>query len=387
MRNVLRCIISKLVICMGINMKVYQKKAACCGCGACMEICPKQAIRMVQDQEGFLYPKVEKSRCIHCGKCGEICPMRKKGKISDENLYMGAQAKDGQLRYSGSSGGIFSVLAQYILAHQGIVYGAGYDEAMKVIHKGVEDQKRLGQIKRTKYVQSNMEGIYGRIEKNLKENRWVLFCGTPCQAEALMKYLDQSYEKLLVVDLVCYGVPSPGIWKDYVTYLEQIHKGKMTDFSFRDKRNRDNGHIRSCIIGGKEYAVSLYQDLYCRMYFKNYILRPSCHACRFCTVDRRSDLTIGDFWGIENVRREMDDGMGTSMIIVRSEKAKRIWKEIEQDLIWFSCDKADVLQPRLQQPTDMARGRYAFMLLYRMLPFGLLAGLLEGRHMFQRKTK
>ncbi len=377
-------------------MKGHEKKETCCGCGACREICPQKAIEMRPDKEGFLYPKMNRDLCNHCGKCRGVCPTNHYGfegrctgkdkKQADKNLYLGVQAKNKAVRYSSSSGGMFSILAQYVLSRQGIVYGAGYDGAMRVIHKGVEDERQLQQLKRTKYVQSNMEGIYGKIERELKEERWVLFSGTPCQADALMRYLNRPYERLIVVDLICYGVPSPGIWSDYVKYLERAHGGKMTDFSFRDKRNRDNGHTCSCIIGGKEYAISLYQDVYCILYFKNLMLRPSCHSCRFCTVNRKSDFTIGDFWGIEGVRPKMDDGMGTSVVIAHSKKAKNIWNEIKEEFNWFQCSREDVLQPRLIQPTGAARGRRAFMLLYKIIPLFRLAAKLPGkRYVFQRK--
>lgn len=379
-------------------MKEYEKKETCCGCGACREICPEKAIEMIPDREGFLYPKINRHLCIRCGKCRRVCPtdhygsgkkdVVKEKKAEDGNLYLGVQAKDEKVRYSSSSGGVFSVLAQYVLSRGGVVYGAGYDGAMRVIHKGAENKQQLQQIKRTKYVQSNMKGIYRKIEKNLKENRWVLFTGTPCQAAALMRYLNRNYERLIVVDLICYGVPSPGIWKDYVNYLERVHRGKMTDFSFRDKRNRDNGHTCSYIIGGKEYAISHSQSIYFIIYFKNYMLRPSCHSCRFCMVNRKSDFTIGDFWGIENVRQEMDDGMGTSVVIAHSGKARDIWNEIKGELNWFQCSKEDLLQPRLLQPTSSARGRRVFMLLYRIIPFFRLTGkLLEKRYIFQRKKQ
>lgn len=351
-------------------MELFQKKEMCCGCGACVEICSEKAIKMVRDEEGFDYPQINESICKECTKCKNVCPIKMEEYIQDENIYMGVQVKEDELRYFSSSGGVFSVLAKYVIGYLGTVYGAGYSENMKVIHKEAENRQQLEQIKRTKYVQSDMDGIYSKIEDNLKAGRWVLFCGTPCQANALMLFLKRSYERLIVVDLVCYGVPSPGIWEDYVSYLERIHKGKMTDFSFRDKRNKDNGHMRSYIIDGKEYISSFYDDIYCKMFFKNYILRPSCYNCKFCTVNRKSDFTIGDFWGIEHVRPDFDDGMGTSMVIAHSSKAKKIWNDIALELNWFECTKEDILQPRLLEPTNPARGRKGFMLLYKA--FGII---------------
>lgn len=152
-------------------------------------------------------------------------------------------------------------------------------------------------------------------------------------------------------------------------YMEEKRRGKMTEFSFRDKRMSDNGHTCSYMINGKEYAGSLYRDIYCRMYFSNNILRPSCHVCKFCTVQRNSDITIGDFWGIENVKPEIDDGMGTSMLILHTDKGRKIWDAVQKGVSWFECEEKDVLQPRLLEPTGASKRRSIFMALYRLLPF------------------
>lgn len=362
------------------------RKEMCCGCGACADACHACAIKMIEDHEGFFYPQVDREKCTNCGRCRQVCPVNKQdfAKNSDRdvevqkepsNQYFGVQAKESEIRYSSSSGGIFPLLAHYVLTRQGVVYGAGYDGNMKVVHQEVHSLEELVQIKRTKYVQSSLNGIYKRIEWQLKQGQWVLFCGTPCQAEALRLFLGSAYERLLLMDLVCYGVPSPGLWQDYVKYLEHRHGGMMTDFSFRDKRNKDNGHMRSFLIDDTEYVESLYSDLYCKLYFGNYILRPACHACQFCTTRRNSDLTIGDFWGIEHVRSDVDDGMGTSLVILHTAKVKKIWEEIKTHTDWFACEKEQALQPRLQSPTEAAKGRRLFMAAYRALPFSFLIKL------------
>lgn len=372
-------------------------KEMCCGCGACADRCDAGAISMEQDEEGFFYPQIDRAKCTGCGWCGQICPMKKyqagKGgrRCSDgqkreqdhsfgvqaelPNRYFGAQAKNPQIRYDSSSGGIFPLLAQSVLERQGVVYGAGYDEQMRVVHKEAHSLGELEALKRTKYVQSSLEGIYERIERQLKEGKQVLFCGTPCQAEALRLFLNKPYETLLLVDLVCYGVPSPGVWRDYVQYLEHEHGGAMRDFSFRDKRNKDNGHMRSFFIDSAEYVDSLFSDLYCKLYFGNYILRPSCHACPFCTTVRNSDFTIGDFWGMERIRPDMDDGMGTSLVIAHTEKARQTWDGIKAHTAWFACEKEQIIQPRLQSPAGAARGRRLFMAAYKALPFAFLLKL------------
>lgn len=358
-------------------MDLYQKKEECCGCNACMDICPEAAISMVKDREGFYYPKRNKSACTGCGKCKEVCPLKNEKLTKSKAFYLGVQAKEERIRSSSSSGGIFSMLAQYVFRRKGIVYGAGYDNDMNVVHKGIENECESEQIKRTKYVQSRLEGVYRDIERNLRKNRWVLFCGTPCQAHALLLFLGRSYEKLIVVDLVCYGVPSPGIWERYVKYLEHKHQGKMTDFSFRDKRNKDNGHARSYKIDGREYVDSIYQDMFCRMYFRNYTLRPACYSCTFCKLDKNTDFTIGDFWGIERIMPAFDDGMGTSLVIGHSERAGEIWNEIKDEVKWFECKREDLMQPRLVEPVRLTKARQRFMLVYKMLPFQIIMRIME----------
>ena len=354
-------------------MKLYTEKAACCGCGACKDACPAGAVGMVSDREGFLYPQIDEDKCLKCNRCKQVCPVRR-AEAHDlperrQNLYFGAQAKAEAIRRESSSGGVFPLLAEYVFQQQGIVYGAAYDREMRVVHRAAHNMEELGGLKRTKYVQSNLDGTYQEIENQLKAGKRVLFCGTPCQVHALSLFLGSFYPRLILVDLVCYGAPSPGIWASYVKYLERRSGGKMTDFSFRDKRNRDNGHTCAYVTGDREQAGSLYEDLYCKMYFANYTIRPSCHECRYCTVDRDSDFTIGDFWGIGKVRPEMEDGMGTSVVILHRSAAQEIWEQVKGELRWFACSRENALQPRLKSPTPVAKGRKWFMALYRMLPF------------------
>lgn len=355
-------------------MAAGREKGQCCGCGACADVCRVKAIRMVPDGEGFSYPQVDRSVCVDCGQCERVCPVRDGAKRPQEskNQYFGVRARSEELRCASSSGGFFPILAQYVLDRGGVVYGAGYDSDMNVAHREIGAPQDLEQVQRTRYVQSDMTGVYIRIEGRLKEGRWVLYCGTACQAQALRLFLGKDYERLIVADLVCYGVPSPGIWRDYVRFLEKRHGGKMTDFSFRDKRNRDSGHTCSYRIGGEEHAGSLYEDPYCRLYFRNWILRPSCHSCRFCTTERDCDFTMGDFWGIERVRPDMDDGMGTSMVIAHTEKAGKVWEEVKKEVSWFACEREELLQPRLTEPTGEGKGRRIFMSLYRVLPFSFI---------------
>lgn len=245
---------------------------------------------------------------------------------------------------------------------------------MEVVHQEARSREELEGLKGTKYVQSRLEGVYRRIEALLREDEWVLFSGTPCQAHALRLFLGKPYPKLLTADLVCYGAPSPGVWEDYVRLLERRHGGALTAFSFRDKRNRDSGRTCAALIGEKELVWPLGRDLYCRSYFSRVNLRPSCFRCRYCTPDRSSDLTLGDFWGIETVRPGFDDGMGCSAVLCRTEAGEALWRRVRQETEWFACGVEEIAndsQPRLREPTAERPGRGACMALWRLLPFSL----------------
>lgn len=376
--------------------RIFKYKEACCGCNACAEACPTGAIVMKEDGEGFRYPRINKKKCIDCGLCEEVCPIKKgAAEISNcpvkpeekERVYMGAQAKEDGIRYESSSGGVFPVLARYALEKEGVVFGAVMEEDGIVRHKMADKVEELAPMRKTKYVQSSLAGCFESVRKCLEEGRFVLFTGTPCQCRAMKLYLEKKSckggrgvadcQNILITDLVCYGVPSPGIWRKYLKEMERKYGGRLSGFSFRDKRKRDNGHTVSFYAGKKEYAHPMREDSFCRVYFRDYTIRPACYSCRFCTTERESDITLGDFWGIEKVKPEMEDGIGTSLVILHSDKAKRIWEEVKGDFRYFRCEREDVLQPRLQKPASWPGRRWRFMLLNKFLTVGMSEKLLR----------
>ena len=350
------------------------ERKLCTGCGACAAACPGGALRMEEDREGFLYPALEAAACTDCGLCREACPLRREDPAPGPAACFGARAREDRARLLGSSGGIFPLLAARVLADGGSVWGAAMDPDGVVRHREIRSPEDLPAIARTKYVQSDLAAVWEGLRDPAARGRPVLFCGTPCQTDAVRVRLGEDRGGWILADLICYGVPSPGIWRRYGAWLERRYRGPLHSFSFRDKRNRDSGRTCAALIGEKELVWPLGRDLYCRSYFSRVNLRPSCFRCRYCTPDRSSDLTLGDFWGIETVRPGFDDGMGCSAVLCRTEAGEALWRRVRQETEWFACGVAEIAndsQPRLREPTAERPGRGAYMALWRLLPFSL----------------
>lgn len=311
-----------------------KNKSECCGCTACQQICPMQCITMELDQEGFLYPKIDESICIQCNKCEDICPVRHsdflKGKT---DAYVGYSINE-DIRKSSSSGGIFSLVAEFVIKQKGIVFGAAFNEEFIVHHIYVESEEELYKLRGSKYVQSILENTYAEAKKFLKNDRLVLFSGTECQIAGLKKYLGKEYNNLLTLDVLCYGVPSPKIWKLYLEDQEKKYDSKISSVQFRNKElGWKKFSVRIQFENGKEYSVPFSDDKFMNMFLSNIDLRPSCHNCQFKDFPRISDITIGDSWGIEKYMPEMDDDQGTSVILIHTDKGRKLLDEIQKCMI------------------------------------------------------
>lgn len=353
----------------GIDMT---EKEHCTGCGACEAVCPVNAIKMRPDREGFLYPEIDRALCSGCGQCNAVCPVALTEHQKDGHSYYGARVKAEDLRAMGSSGGIFPLLASHILAQGGSVFGAALLPDNTVQHICVRRPEELSKITQTKYVQSDLSRVWDQL-RPLSKGGPVLFCGTPCQTDAVRRYLGKDRAKVILVDLICYGVPSPGIWARYVKYLERKHRGKLQAFCFRDKR-AEHGRGCSFRVKDREYFYPLSQDLFCLSYFKNINIRPACFHCRYTTAERTSDLTLGDFWGVERIRSDFDDGKGCSAVLCHTPAGEQLWKQVREQTHWFSCQETDIVnesQPRLRTPTKSSSRRTLYMKLYRHIPFPL----------------
>lgn len=318
-------------------------KRSCFGCGACAAACAVGAITMKADPEGFLYPAVDAQLCVECGRCREVCVGLAPAQGLEGRAYA-LRCKDGQLLKKSSSGGAFSLLAQQVLAGGGLVCGAVFDEEFRVCHVLSED---IAPMRKSKYIQSDITAMFGAVEDALSSGRQVLFTGTPCQCDAMHRYFGRR-EGLVLAALICRGVQSPELWREYTASLSQ--QGKLEAYCFRDKRLDNDGHTVSCTVSGQERAVSMGNDPFNRLYMKCLTFRPSCYSCPYTRWELPFDLTIGDFWGIEKWKPELADGKGTSLVIVRTAAGQALMEGLGDHAQLWEAQKADALQPALQEP-------------------------------------
>lgn len=298
------------------------EKKNCCGCGACAQICPKQSISMVEDNEGFLYPAVDESTCINCGLCEKVCHELSPYGEKHPFRVLAAINKSDEIRKKSSSGGIFFLLAEKVISHHGVVFGAKYNKNWDVIIDYVEDVDAVSTLMGSKYVQAKVGNIYSQVEKFLKNGRLVLYSGTPCQIAGLNHFLRREYENLLTVDVVCHGVPSPKVWRLYLNEITDV-ANKITNVDFRNKLDGwKKFHFQIEYENESVASISSphFQNDYMRAFLSNLILRPSCYSCKAKGGRSKSDITIADFWGVERVMPEMDDDGGTSLVLLNTRK-------------------------------------------------------------------
>ena len=307
------------------------ERLKCTGCGVCQNICPARCISMKPDKEGFLYPQTDNNKCVECGMCDSVCPVSSNSGIEkQETCTYAAQNLNILQRKQSSSGGIFSLLAEQTLNKRGVVIGAAFDEdCYSVSHMAITNNKELSRLRLSKYLQSNKKNIYSETEKCLQEGKQVLFSGTPCEIAGLKQYLGKGYTNLFCVDFVCHGVPSQKIWENHLKQLESRFGGKAQRVNFRDKTHYIRHHRIIRTKEGKDVLFSKGADPFMLMFLNNYSLRPSCYHCSFKGDNYYSDITLGDFWGIGTVCPDMQDGTGTSLVIIRTSHGFSVFHEIK----------------------------------------------------------
>lgn len=316
---------------------IEKQKIECCGCNACVQICPRKCISMQQDEEGFFYPVVNKVECIHCGLCEKVCPMNpQENKQEGVPKAYAAYYRDQTIRLQSSSGGIFSALAERVIQSGGAVFGAAMqDDCYGVHHILVESETELYKLRGSKYLQSTVGNTYGQAKQLLETGRQVLYSGTPCQIEGLKTFLQKNYENLFCIDLICHGVPSQKVWQKYAMDLENREKAKLKRVFFRSKQTHGwkNYSLETIFSNGKKRQLIYYKSAYGYGFCENVTLRPVCYCCPFKKQNRVADVTLADYWGVQGTCADMDDNKGLSLIIVHSEKGERALQEITPNIV------------------------------------------------------
>lgn len=349
-------------------MIIIKDKKDCSGCHACSNVCPKKCIQMLTDNEGFWYPQISKEDCVDCGICEKVCPIiHKWHPVKDQTtVAFAAFHQNEDIRLMSSSGGIFTLLAHAIIDQGGVVFGAAFSGDFKSVHHiCVEDIDSVEKLRGSKYLQSEIGKAYEKAKEYLDNGRKVLFTGTPCQIGGLYSFLRKPYDGLYTQDIICHGVPSPMVWKKYVEHHERKSVSKTQQVFFRDKKS-----------GWKTYAVffkflnnitfekNFREDAFMRAFLSNICLRPSCYDCSFKGIERISDITLADFWGVQNICPEMDDDKGTSLVFIHSEKGIELYRQIEGEIrsVAQACDNVVRYNPSAVNSTPMHPKRADFML-------------------------
>lgn len=326
-----------------MRQTVRSNKRECTGCGACVSICPKKAITMQPDEEGFLYPAVNGDLCVECDLCEKRCPVGKPTPENKVHVY-GAQNRDEALRKQSSSGGVFTALARDMFAGGGVVFGAAFDESLHLEHIGAFDESELAPMRGSKYVQSEAAEAMANAASLLERGIPVLFSGTPCQIAGLKARVGKKHdEKLLTVDFVCHGVPSPGVFASYIAELEKKHGKRVTAYTFRDKRlGWKNFSAVATFEDGTEHIGQQTTEPFLYGFLQNLYLRPSCVQCSALRGDHHvSDLTIADLWGVQDICPDKDDDTGLSLVFINTPKGRKALEAAAAQLTMFPMQDTD----------------------------------------------
>lgn len=313
----------------------------CCGCGACEQVCPQKAIELKPNEEGFLYPVLNKSLCVECGLCKKICAYDNEMNLREPIDVYAVQNKSKEALLKSSSGGMFSAMADYVISVGGAVSGCIFDDHFKAIHVLSGDKTVIEKMQGSKYVQSEIGTVYKDIKKYLESDKPVLFSGTPCQVDGLRRFLQKDYDKLFTVDLICHGVPSPLLLQEYLN--QESKKGTIIDLKFRNKERNgwcSQGSITySADKKEKTRTITPFRDSYYNLYYLgNCVSRLSCYSCPYATEKRVADITIGDYWNIDEKLNYSEFKNGMSVVLANTQKGKELFDNIKSNLKVFKTD-------------------------------------------------
>ena len=362
------------------------RRDACSGCSACAAICPQGAIAMEPDEEGFLCPVIDAEKCVRCGLCQKVCAFKayqtKRAECTEHTECAEGSSElkkfpqafavkhaNAHIRENSQSGGLFTLISDAVLARGGVIYGAGFRDDLSVCHKRAATKDERDALRGSKYVQSDMGDAFRSVREDLKQGREVLFTGTPCQCAGLRRFLEllrTDMSRLCLLDLICHGTPTPRLWKEYLNWQEARNGQKIVQASFRDKRRFGwRSHVETLTFAD---GTVISDKLYTTIFYRHLALRPSCHACPYAMPHRCSDISMGDFWGLEKVLPGFADNLGVSLALVHSEKGSKLFDEARPRMDVISCSVQDCLQPQLRHPAAPSPRRKAFWRFFHRNP-------------------
>ena len=348
---------------------VLAERSHCTGCGACASGCPKDAISMERDKEGFLYPAVHEEACVRCGHCTAVCPALHPREPRPLPAVFAAWNRDESVRKDSTSGGVFSVLAEYILESGGVVFGAALDGRQHLRHVACFRKEDLWRLRGAKYVQSDLGDCYREVKRWL-QTKPVLFSGTPCQVDGLYRYLGCRPENLTTCDLVCHGVPSPGVWEDMVRSIEKRKGKSLQVVRFRNKvTGWKDSHFTTVYTDGSVDSAPLFATEFGRAFGRALFLRPSCHTCAYTSMNRPGDFTLGDFWGLRPDELPEQQERGVSLLLVNTPHGSHLFDQLPLARQAFPAERAIAGNPRLACPIQRPADRAAFFAAYALEPF------------------
>lgn len=344
------------------NIQKVINDGICCGCGACINACSQKALIYDEDKFGFIVPKIKGVLCVNCGRCLKVCPTINSSENRPIEAYA-AMNRDEQIRFDSSSGGIFGLLAEHVICSlHGVVYGVKMDEKFHVFHTQVDNERDLESLLKSKYVQSYLGDCYTKVVQDLKEGKYVLFSGTPCQVAATRKIVPEGLKKnLFLVDVVCHGVPSQKFFNNYLDVLRE-HNGELKSYQFRTKRKVKNG--MNCFFSfqkknRKKIIKNWPEDTFNYLYMMSYVYRDSCYQCKFAKEERAGDITLADYWGWAKYHKEFPVGSTVSALLLNTEKGRTLFNAIRENLYCIQTDIENITRHNgcLVRPSEKPKER------------------------------
>ena len=358
--------------------RLYADRSKCCGCFACKDACPKDAITISATETGFLYPEIDTAKCVNCGLCIRICGYKKGNDGKRPEEVFAAASKSNAILSAAASGGIFSVMAKEIVNNGGVVCGSAMfrtETGFLVKHSFADNEKELKKLAGSKYVESAADGVFREAEEILRSGKRLLFSGTPCQVAALKSFLRKDYDNLITVDLICHGVPSLKLFNDYICFYEKKHSCIVMDFVFRDKSRGQGMNCRITEKSGEKTRVKVMDgrlSSYFGMFLKGSVYRENCYSCPYASEKRVSDVTLGDYWGVyqehagEVSKAGLDNRKGISCVLINTGKGAGLWQRISENVLCFHSELGKVAahNDRLITPSSKPADREHVMQSY-----------------------